>query len=120
MSDEKKTRQRLTITAMYEAIMDIDVVLTGQQNIHRSIELEKSDDSRDLYVASLQRGPDGEVVEMAEHKESFEDAVAFLLTGMKEKFERYREDKMRDLDGVLDRHHGALRGARSKIRERKA
>lgn len=120
MSDEKKTRQRLTITAMYDAIMDIDVTLVGVPAEHRSIELERDDEDGNKYVATLQRGPDGTVIETAKSEEDFEDAVARLLTRQREKFEEHRKKLLGGLDSVLERHHGALRGARSKIRDKKA
>jgi hypothetical protein len=124
MSTEKKTRQRLTMTAMYEAIVDIDAALqTPTPPIHheRSIMLVKR--GKAFLAQLVDTDPDSDEVTVLDSSVSdndFEESVAQLLEEMKTKFEEKKKSVLLGLDAVLERHHGALRGARSKIREKKA
>lgn len=122
---EKKTRQRLTITAMYSAILDIEAaVRTSTTRVNdRSILLSELNDGRPAYVATLcATDPDSTKIEhiaYGESREDFDGAVAALLEDMKKKLEAKKKELLSGLDDVLAKHHGALRGARSKIRENK-
>ena len=123
--DKKKTRQRLTVTSMYEAIYDIETMLHPEGNFSmRTVALTTNKTTEGtIYVASLFRGMAGSdeepvYVTHAESPVDFEDAVARLLTQVKEQFEEHRKKLLGGLDSVLERHHGALRGARSKLREK--
>lgn len=124
--EEKKTRQRLTVTAMYQAIYDIEQALGPSGNYSmRTISLTTTKKAAGLmYVATLYRGMEGSdekpvCVAAAESLVDFEEAVAQLLTQVRDRFEEHRKKLLAGIDAVLDKHHGALRGARSKIREKK-
>ena len=128
---EQKTRQRLTLTAMYEAITDLYYAVAGEtaraeQDPPALVAMSKWGTCGKLtYAAGLfQRKVDepftaDTLIEEGVHPDGIEEAVAALLAKMQEKFEAKRRAVLADLDSVRDRHHGALRGARSKIKEKK-
>lgn len=130
MSDEKKTRQRLTMTAMREAIEDIfrivDSTAPNFDTIELRISSSKGPEQQTIYNCSLWKmrtidAPnDVMFVTDATSEEGIEEATAALLGKLRERFEEHRKKLLGGLDSVLERHHGALRGARSKIREKKA
>lgn len=125
-----KTRQRLTMTAMYDAINDLFfATLPAEQRAKYALctittgakPVQSEGDI--VYVAGLfSRGHDqaeSTFVVDAEHPDGVEEATAALLGKVRERFEARRKELLSDLDSVTARHDGALRGARSKIRERK-
>lgn len=126
MADEKKSRQRLTMTAMFHAISDIAKTIwpdAGQLSFRQ--EYLPAEDGVWMYHCQIWKWLDradkkDAFVTGAASSEGIEEATAALLAQMKEKFEEKKKELLRDFDSVLDRHHGALRGARSKIREKKA
>lgn len=128
MTEEKKTRQRLTMTAMYEAICDL----------HNAMLPPEKRQAQDPPAVTFTRKPGGpfivglfartaeepfsatDLIAEAEHPDGVEEAAAALLEKMRDRFEEHRKKLLGGLDSVLARHHGALRGARSKIREKRS
>lgn len=139
MSDdvtEKKKRVHLTITAMHDAINDLTFAVHIPKDealqykrcsfIYRTepTSLGKLNYICELRKVSADHEPDpaggvGEWVMEAMSPNSSEEATALLLEEMKAAFEHHRAEVFKSMDAVLERHHGALRGARSKIREKK-
>lgn len=127
---ETKTRQRLTVTAMFDAICDLHFAVVGEEaRLNQEAPMLsttlRADAAGRFYVAGIlerkQQEPfiSGSVIAEGVHPDGIEEAVASLLAKMQERFEAKRKALLADLDSVVGRHHGALRGARSKIREKK-
>ena len=132
MADEPKTktRQRLTMTAMYDAINDLFfATLPQEQRVKYALctisvgAKPVQADGEITYVAGLfcrgHDSPESTLVIDAEHPSGVEEATAALLGKVRERFEVRKKELLSDLDAVTQLHGGALRGARSKIRERK-
>ncbi len=123
MSDEKKTRQRLTTTVMIGAINDMFLATftPGQR-----------EDLTNCSVV-LQQKPEGYCVmlfknrvdAMAEPESmydvtsliDFEDALATLLQEVQGALDRHKKTLLSDVEAVLARHRGALKGSRSKLKK---
>lgn len=128
--EKTKTRKRLTVTAMYEAICDLHFAVLGadartKQDPPMLMQTEKKTGTGKAYVVGLFTRISEEpfdakdLVAHAEHADGIEEAVSALLVKMQERFEAKRREVLAGLDSVLTVHHGALKGARSKIREKK-
>lgn len=124
-----KTRQRLTVTAMYEAICDLHFAIAGEEARQTQeppmLSVTSQSPPNNTYAAALfERRREVPFqgtgfIEEGVHPDGIEEAVATLLANMQERFEAKRKAVLADLDSVMGRHHGALRGARSKIKGKK-
>lgn len=133
-SEEKKTRQRLTVTAMQEAISDLVFTVRLKPDGQRGFGpcgfsyWKKPAVNQTVCQVHLMsdealqddQGATGDLVMWATADGGVEEVTAVLLDRMKTEFEEYRAQMLKSLDSVVEKHHGALRGARSKIREKKA
>lgn len=118
------------MTAMYHAINDLffaSLEENERENYRdcRLLSWQKDNNGGDsIYVVSLFKqhevvDAEPEHEEDGESTEGIEEATAVLLSKMKERFDSRRKAMLAEMDSVLSRHDGALRGARSKIREKK-
>lgn len=114
-----KTRQRLTMTAMYQAICDLHfAVLPEDQKTRQDPPMlmhtvKKFTEGRpDVHVVGLFSRVSEEpfdakdLIAHAEHIDGVEEATAALLAKMQERFEEKRKELLRGFDSVLDRHQG--------------
>lgn len=125
-----KTRQRLTMTAMYDAINDLFFATLPAEQREKFARCEITVGAKPVqetgdivYVAGLfcrgREQAESTFVTDAEHQDGVEEATAALLGKVRERFDARRKELLSGLDAVTMRHDGALRGARSKIRKRK-
>lgn len=125
-----KTRQRLTVTAMYDAICDLHFAVLGEDARTRQdppmlMHTTRKTETGKVYIVGLFTRVSDEpfdakdLVAHAKHPDGVEESVSALLVKMQERFEAKRKEVLAGLDSVLTHHHGALKGARSKIREKR-
>lgn len=128
--EKTKTRHRLTVTAMYEAVQGLYFAVVGEaarskQDPPMISITAKSTDKTIVYVVGLfarvteEPFVAGTLIAEGEHPDGIEEAVAVLLSKMQELFDAKKKELLAEFDAVKNLHHGALKGARSKIREKK-
>ena len=125
MTSDKK-RQKMTITAMAEAMKALHLAANPHLQQHQSFGVGLVLTQRGQhFVVTARTSSDEGIVEdevsgddlaATSSEESYEAACAELLLVFQRRFEDFRQQKQAELDNILVQHRGVLRGARSKLK----
>ena len=118
----KKTRQRLTTTMMICAINDMFLAsYTERQReelVNCSVVMQqKAENYRVLLFKNYGDAiSEPECVYDVSSLTDFEEALGILLNEVEQALDRHKKHLLSDVNTVMDRHRGALKGARSKLK----
>lgn len=131
--ETKKKRQRLTLTAIIQALNDMCIATfkTEEQDelVECSVVMQRKmmksasgGGMRPGYCVMLFRNFEDNLAEPdclydVISPESFEDALNLLLKEVEQALVLHKKMLSHEVDSIMDLHRGALKGARSKLKK---